>query len=223
MKNFKAALHLHVKGDPEENIKHTAKEAVLQAKELGFEVIAITCHNKVVYPEGIKEFGEKHDVTVIPGIEATVEKKHVIILNTKEEANNVTTFAKLKKYKEKHSECFIMAPHPFHYTRECLGRKLKEHIDLFDGIEWNYFYSLSINPNLKARELAKKYNKPLIGTSDIHTLKYFDPTYCVIKAKSRTIPDLIEALKNNQIELITKSFSNFRLIHILWELFKAVR
>ena len=221
MTTLNACLHLHVKGDPHEDIKHTAEEVILKAKSLGIQVIAITCHEKVVYSDKIAQFGKKNGITVIPGIEATVEKKHVLILNADEDANSVNTFVKLASYKKSHPNCFILAPHPYYLVTSCLMGKLEKYIDLFDGIEWNYFYSNIINPNLKAMEMAKKYNKPLIGTSDVHDLKYLNPTYTAIECENTEILSIINAMKQNKVKLITKKFSSLKLFHLLWVVYKA--
>ena len=39
---LKSQLHLHVKGDPIDNIKYEASEAIWRAKQLNYDVLSIT-------------------------------------------------------------------------------------------------------------------------------------------------------------------------------------
>lgn len=223
MPNYKAALHLHVKGDPCDNIKYTTLEAIQRAKELGFEIIAITCHKKIICTNADIEYGKQNGVLVIPGIEAEIEGKELIILNVDKSIESIKTFNELKEYREQNPNTFTIAPHPFYILPACIGRKIKQHSALIDGIEWSYFYSNLFNPNNKAAKLAANLNKPLIGTSDIHNLDHFDHTYAIIKADKLETSSVINALKNNEVDLHTKSFSFIKLFHLLWIWYKSVR
>ncbi len=199
-----------------DNIKYTAFDAINRASELGFDVIAITCHRKVIFSDDIEEHAKSKNVTVIPGIEASIEGKDVLILNV--EANfDINSFEELRNYKSSHPDCLVIAPHPFHVAPVSLMGKLKKNIDIFDAVEWSYFYSKLINPNKR----VKKLQLPIIGTSDVHNLDYFDPTYCEIESKSKKIPDIIEAIKQNKVELKTKPYPTFKLFHLLWVLWKS--
>jgi predicted metal-dependent phosphoesterase TrpH len=222
-KKFKACLHLHVKGDPCDNIKYTGKEAILRAKELGFQVLAFTCHKKVVCTKQDIEFGKANGILVIPSIEAEIEGKELIILNVDKKVENIKTFEELREYRLKNLNTFTIAPHPFYLVPACLKNKIKKIPDLVDGIEWSYFYSKAFNPNKKAARLAKKLNKPIIGTSDVHNLDHFDHTYTIIHATELSTEAIIDSLKNNRIDLHTKSFSFIKLFHLLWILYKSVK
>jgi predicted metal-dependent phosphoesterase TrpH len=215
METLKACLHLHVKGDARHSMRYSAIEAILSTKQKGFDVVALTCHDKFVYNEEIAEFGVQNGITVIPGIEKRIEKKHVIILNADIEAEKINNFKELKAYKSTHKNTFILAPHPYHLAPSCLMNKLITHIDLFDGIEWSFFYSPLINPNRKAEITAKKYNKPLIGTADVHYLDGLEYTYSLIESKSNSVTDITDALRQNKVKIITTPLSTFGLIKVI--------
>lgn len=223
MITMKAALHLHINGDPVDNIKYSAFEAIDKAAELNFDVISFTCHKTVIFDQEMSDYAKSKNIILIPGIEAKIEKKDIILINVDKSAEKIKTFAELKKFREKNPECLIIAAHPYFILPSCIGSKLETHIDLFDAIEWNFFYSKSLNPNKKAAKIAKLHNKPLIGTSDIHILKYFDTTYCEVKAKNKSISEFINAIKSNQVDLHTKSFSNIQLFRLLYETYKAIK
>jgi len=46
---LKTELHAHCQGDPEHYLPHTAKQLIDQAHKQNFDVLAITCHNRVIY------------------------------------------------------------------------------------------------------------------------------------------------------------------------------
>lgn len=223
MLKLKACLHLHIQGDPHENIKYSHRELFTKAKEKGIEVMAVTCHHKVIFSDELKNMAAEYGILLIPGVEAEVEKKHILILNADITANDIKSFKDLKFYRQQHPESLIIAPHPFHGLPNCLGRKLIKHIDLFDGIEWNYYYSKLYNPNLKAEKVAQKYNKPLISTSDVHMLKYIDKCYTIINVEEKSTKAVIDSIRKNKLELVNSSFSTLELFTVIIRLFLATR
>jgi predicted metal-dependent phosphoesterase TrpH len=214
----KACLHLHIQGDPIDNINYQFKDVVKKAVAENFKVLAVTAHDKIMYSKEMHELAAQNGILLIPGIEKTIEGKHVVILNCHQSAEQIESFKQLQEYKQTHDESFILAVHPFFYVSNCLKEKLEQYINLFDGIEFNYFYNNYLNPNKRALKIAKKYNKPVIGTSDVHLIEYFSNTYTSINVHNLTIPEVIDALKKNQLDITTKSFSILELIKILSKL-----
>jgi predicted metal-dependent phosphoesterase TrpH len=211
----KAALHLHTNDDPEEKIGYSAFEAIDKASQAGFSVMAITCHNKVVDIQKYTKYAESKKILLIQGIELSIKHQHVVILNCNKEAEEIKSFKELRLYKKNHPEIYIFAPHPFFYLKECLKNNLIKEIDIFDGIEFNYFYHKLFNPNKKAIKIANQYHKALIGTSDIHFLEFFDKTYTLVTLENLNTANFINALRKNQLEVITKSFSILQLFKLL--------
>lgn len=209
MKALKAALHCHSGEDPEDHIPYNAYEFLDLAHALAFEVVAFTCHDFFFWDKKVVEYAKKKNIVLIPGIEKKIQGKHVVILNANKEAENIKKFEHLTAIK-KINDYFVFAPHPFYPNWFCLKKKLIKYIDLFDGIEHSFFYSDLWNPNRKAEKVAKEYKKTLIGTSDIHILKYMDPTYTIIHAK-KNIPSILKALRNGNIEVITSPFKMYEL------------
>lgn len=215
---YKACLHLHIKGDPTDNISYSFSDVIQKAVAEDFKIIAVTAHDKIMYSEEMQTLATQNGILLIPGIEKTIEGKHVVILNCHQSADQIESFTQLQAYKLAHAESFILAVHPFFYMPNCLKDKLEQHIQLFDGIELNYFYNKYLNPNLRALKIAKKYNKPVIGTSDVHLIEYFSNTFTSITVQNLTILEVIEALKKNQLDITTNSFSILELIKILSKL-----
>lgn len=220
---IKSALHVHVKGDPVDSIPYDFKELIDHAHKLNFKAIAITCHNSIFPIAKVKKYASKKGILVISGTEIAIQKAHIIIFNPSKEALKMRSFEDLKKYKQTNKKSFILAPHPYFPALNCLHKNLEKHIDLFDAIEFNYFYTKTINFNKKALQVAKKHNKPIIGTSDCHTLQTLDSTYTEVD-----IPDnqplnesnFFKAIKSNRIQVITQPLSLMKCVSILLEMLK---
>src|SRR5438034_1368094 len=107
-----------------------------------------------------------HDVLLVPGVESTVEGRHVLIYNADVGADKLRTFADLRRYRT--PDWLVIAPHPFFPTSYCLRERLWQEIDLFDAIEFSHFYTPRIDFNRPAVKLAAAVGLPLVGTSDCH-------------------------------------------------------
>lgn len=215
---FKACLHLHINEDPIENIGYSAYQAIDKAFEHGFLVIAFTCHNKFIDNKKYQQYANQKGILLLSGIEATIEGKHVLIYNCTQEVESISTFNQLRQYKKKYPEILIIAAHPYHLTKECLSLKLIEHIDLFDAIEFSFFYHKLFNPNKKAIKTGKTYKKPIIATADIHFLEFFNVCYTTVEATKLEAKNIIEAIKKNRVDITSKSFSILELIRISYKM-----
>lgn len=207
MKTLKVQLHIHSKSDKEDFVPNDEKRIINRAAALGFDVISFTCHDSFVFNEELKKYALSKNILLIPGIEKRIESCHVLILNADKKSEKINSFEDLAKYKKTHHNILVIAPHMFY--PEILRpfqkhwRKIIKNIDLFDALEYSHFYTKYINPfNKKAEMLAKKLNLPLLGTSDVHILKYFDKTYAEIYADKEWL-SIKNAIKNKKIALKT--------------------
>lgn len=197
---LKANFHMHTREDPVDKISYTIYKAIDHAAKSGFDVLTFTPHRKFVCKQEYVDYASQKNVLLIPGIEANIEKKHVVILNCDESINFIKTFKDLKVYKKKNPQIFVFAPHPFVLSSKSLGKKLLENIDLFDAIELSVFSNKIFNFNEKAVSVAEKYNKPLIATSDTHFLKDLGRGYVLIETQKKTAEAVFEAIKNKNFE-----------------------
>ncbi|MBI5732565.1 PHP domain-containing protein [Candidatus Jorgensenbacteria bacterium] len=201
---LKCNIHFHTADDPQDRfITYTFAEGIAKAKELGFEAIALTCHNKFVNLTAYRDLALEHNILLIPGIERTIEGRHVVILNPDETIKAVSNFNELTEYKNSHPDIFIFAPHPFFYGNYSLKEKLGLYINLFDAIEYSWFYSKWLNRNKDAERAAQKYKLPFIATSDTHDLWCLDKSYAIIDAEEKTIPAIFRAIRQGKFENIT--------------------
>ena len=205
---LKCDFHMHTKEDPSDTwITYSAFDLIDYAAKLKFDVLAFTHHRKFIFDEEWRAYAKKKGILLIPGVEASIEDKDVIVLNSTKEVEKVKTFEELRKFKKKHPEIFILAPHPFYPRRYCLQKKLFEHMDVFDGIEYCHYYNVAFNAyNKKAAKIADQYNKPLIGTSDAHQFIQFGNTYTLIDAEKNTL-SVFTAMKERKVEVKTKPLS----------------
>jgi len=198
---IKVDLHIHSKEDKQDKIYYTAKELIDRAVKLKFDVLSITLHNYLLEDKEITKYAKKKGILLILGAEIKIKGKEVLVYNIKaKHLKNVKTFEDLKKLKRKFKDMFIIAPHPFFKTRECLGKYLREHIELFDAIEYSWFFTKLINFNKNAVKIAKKYNKPIIATSDAHRLENFGDNYSLINSK-KNIKSIFNAIRRNKIKI----------------------
>lgn len=200
MKPLKVQFHVHTKDDPLDKPKHTAKEMLDFAAAKEYDVVSITHHDGFFFNEEIFAYAEKLGILLVPGIEKTIERRHVLIINATPDSEKITTFYDLSRYKKSHPDCLIIAPHPYFPRGFCLQEKLLQNINLFDAIEYSWFFTGKINHfNAKAEKFAKLHRKPLIATSDNHILPYFDQGYTLVHAE-KNWSSIREAILANKIE-----------------------
>jgi len=206
-----ASLHNHTSADPIDPIQYSDKDLIDHAKKDGFKILAITCHNKTTVTKEAIAYAKEQGLLLIPGVEQTIEHRHIVILNAAKEADTVKTFKSLREYKGKHPECFIFAAHPYFPSPNFFHDKIEPNIDCIDGLELSWWYSKLIDFNKKGRRIAKKHNLPFIGTSDTHSIHLHGKTYCQISATSLTLEAVIEALRKGNFKNFTKPISTWQM------------
>lgn len=179
---LKVDLHAHTADDPLDRIPHTTDQLIARVADLGYQALAVTLHDRQLDIRPHMAHARERGVTLIPGIERTVEGRHVLLLNFREGAADVRSFEDLARLKRR-SSGLVIAPHPFFPGPTCLRRRLDEHGDLFDAVEWNAMFTASLNFNIAAREWAESRGKPVVGNGDIHRLRQLGTTYSLIDAE----------------------------------------
>lgn len=211
---LKCQFHAHCSPDPIDPINYNAQDLIKAAVKLEYDVLAITCHKKVLFSKKLEKYAHQKGLLLIPGVEAEINKKHVLVINADKSAEKIHTFEDLKKYRLAHPESLIVAPHPFFPGVNALKKNLIKNIDLFDAIEYSFCYTNLKNYNLKAEKLAKKYSKPMLATSDCHFLQQLHYGFIMLDCTKDT-NCIINAIKKNKIENHNKPLSVFKLTNIL--------
>jgi len=219
MAKLKVQFHMHTKQDPIDGIAHSEHEAIDRAAKLGYDVLAITCHNVVIFNDSLKKYAAEKRILLIPAIEKSILKKHVLILNADIKTQNIKTFDDLRTYKKLKPDCFIIAAHPYYPASIALKKHLEKNIDLFDAIEYSWFHSKCMNKyNNKAVKTAEKHNLPMIATSDNHLLRFFDQGYTFVDAKEKTTEAIFKAMREKKIDIVSHDLKWWQLPLIYCEM-----
>ena len=201
MEKLKVDLHVHCAEDPLDRIEHSADQLIDEAAGKGFDAISITSHHLITYSRMLARYAERRDVVLIPGIEKRVEGKHVLLINADWRVHPVHTFGELRRWKGDNS--LVIAPHPYYPKAMCLGRSLERNIDLFDAVEFSFFYNRVINFNRRAMRLAERHGLPMVGSSDCHDLDDLGSTYTLVESK-KDLNAIVNAVKEGKVEVVTE-------------------
>jgi predicted metal-dependent phosphoesterase TrpH len=181
---LKVDLHTHTSDDPVDRIPHSATDLIDRAAALGYDALAITLHERQLDISSLQVYASERGVVLIPGIERSIEGRHVLLLNFRQGSEDVRTFEDLARLKQLHrgQPVLVVAPHPFFPSSTCLWTLLDRHADLFDAVEYNAMFTRSVNFNRLAERWAARRRKPMIGNGDIHRLRQLDRTYSLVDA-----------------------------------------
>jgi len=220
---LKASLHTHTMEDKTEGyiIRYDVYQLIDWSAFLGFKVLGLTCHKKLVYREDYVSYAASRGILLLLGVELNMRKKMIrndlVILNVNPEeakaVEKINTFRKLSDYKKNHPEIFVLAPHPLSDRRFSMGKKkFIKNIDLFDGVEHCWYYSRRlINPNKKTQKITRQYSKPFVATSDAHFLKYFNTDYILVEADKLEAASFFEAIRRGAFTNVTKPKKFYQL------------
>jgi predicted metal-dependent phosphoesterase TrpH len=178
---LKVELHTHTADDPVDHVPHTTLDLIDHAVALGYDALAITLHERQLDLAPVIPYAAERGLVLIPGVERTIEGKHVLLLNFRRGADRVRTFADLARLKSR-ERGLVVAPHPFFPAGSCLGGDLDRHASLFDAVERNAMYVRFADFNRRAEEWAARHGKPVVGNCDVHRLAQLGPTYSLVDA-----------------------------------------
>src|SRR3982751_160026 len=159
---LKVELHTHTGDDPVDTIPHSTVDLIDRAALLGYDAVAITLHETQLDLRRFAAHAADRGIVLIPGVERTIEGRHVLLLNFRHAAADVRTFAELRQLKSA-QRGLVIAPHPFFPGTMCLGRDLDRHGDLFDAVERNAMYTRALDFNRRAERWAARQGKPVVG------------------------------------------------------------
>jgi predicted metal-dependent phosphoesterase TrpH len=211
LERLRADLHVHTR-EAEPWITYGARDMIVRAAGAGYRVLSITNHDTITYSDDLASFARDHDVLLIPGVEATVEGRHVLVYNADVEADKLRTFAELRRYRT--PEWLVAAPHPLFPASYCLRERLWQQIDLFDAIEFSHFYTPRIDFNRPAVKLAAAVGLPLVGTSDSHLDEQFGTTFSLIEA-DLSVESVLAAVKHGRLSIVSRPLSLGRCLSIV--------
>ncbi|MGH9145000.1 MAG: PHP domain-containing protein [Vicinamibacterales bacterium] len=216
---LKVELHSHTDADPVDAIPHTTFELIDRAAALGYDALAITLHERQLDLHPFALYAAERDLVLIPGIERTIEGRHVLLLNYASGAEDVRTFADLARLRQRRPG-LVIAPHPFFPSTTCLRRALERHADLFDAVERNAMFIRGVDFNRAAERFAARHGKPLVGNCDVHRLSQLGSTYSLIDS-ARDPSAICEAVAAGRVRIESRPLSWFEAARVMSSLILA--
>ncbi|MEO7275713.1 MAG: PHP-associated domain-containing protein [Vicinamibacterales bacterium] len=196
---LKVELHAHTDEDPADRIGHRTEDLIDRAAALGYHALAVTLHDRYFEPAPFRAYAEARGILLLPGIERTIQGKHLLLINFPPEVAAVSTFAEVRALKAR-TRGLVVAPHPFYPVPSAIGRLLDREPGLVDAIEINAMYTRRIDFNRAAIEWARVHRHPLVGNSDLHLLEQMGTTYSLVDAEPT--PDAIcDAIRAGRVEV----------------------
>jgi predicted metal-dependent phosphoesterase TrpH len=196
---LKVDLHTHSGDDPQDRIRYSSRDLVDRAAGLGFQALAITNHNAVTRSAELSDHAAARGVLLLPGVEITAEGCHVLVINPEFPVSPHDRFLLSDIPRLKTPGSLFIAPHPYFVIFQSLGRRVEALLPHFDAIELGSYYNGLIDFNRPARRLAACSGKPLIATSDCHTVQQFGRSYSLVDAEP-SVSSIIAAVKAGSLE-----------------------
>lgn len=200
---LKVELHTHTADDPADLVPHSTAELIDRAAALGYDAVAVTLHDRQLDLAPWREQAEARGIVLIPGVERTIEGRHVLLLNFPALAERVGSFEELRALKRRFGG-LVIAPHAFYPDRSCLRGLMDRHADLFDAVEFTWFYTPRTRYfNQRAVEWARVHDRPVVGNGDVHRLSQLGRTYSLVDAEP-TPGSICEAIRAGRVTLVTQ-------------------
>jgi len=196
---IKLELHAHTDEDPADRILHTTFQLIDHAASLGYGALAITLHDRYFDPAPHASYARERGVVLLSGVERTLDRRHILLINFPKEAADVRSFADIAALKRR-SNGLVVAPHPFYPLGSALGSILDRERAIFDAVEVNAMYITSLDFNRRAVAWARTHGVPLVGNTDLHMLEQMGTTYSLVDA----VPDpdaICEAIRQGRVEV----------------------
>lgn len=221
---IKADLHLHTAEDPLDEVDYTALELLERAAALGYDVLAVTLHDKVFDDERAFARARELGILLIPAAELRIQGADTVLLNlTAREAAGIKTFDDVRRLRAARGDSLLVfAPHPFYQFGGSIGSRIESCLDCFDAIEFCHFHVPVFDPNAAAARLAKRNGKPLLATSDAHRRRFFGENYSLLglrPGQPLTIESVFAAIRADRIHLVSPTGGLPRLLAMLTFLF----
>ena len=205
---LKVELHSHTSDDPADAIPHTAVQLIDRAADLGYDALAITLHDRQLDLTPLRAHADARKLVLIPGVERTIQRRHILLLNFSERSMSVNTLEDLTDLKRR-ERGLVVAPHPFFLIPSCVGDLMQRHAVLFDAVEVNAMYVRGVNFNRKAERWAAAHRKPLVGNGDVHRLDQLGSTYSLVDSE-RDAASICEAIRAGRVEVRSSPLSWLR-------------
>ncbi|MFH0836536.1 MAG: PHP domain-containing protein [Candidatus Aenigmatarchaeota archaeon] len=162
-----AELHCHTKYSNGSKIEvegiNSSDQMIKAAVQKGIDVMAITDHDTMKGYSGGKRYAKKHNILLIPGVEISSEKGHILALGIEDMIKpDLSVDETLDLIHEQGG--IGIASHPFDVRREGVGKECVK----CDVIETFNALNLERLSNWRAKRFAENHKMPAMAGSDAH-------------------------------------------------------
>lgn len=204
---LKVDLHIHTADDPVDRIPYSTPALIERAARLGYDALAITLHERQLDPAPFAAHAAAHGITLIPGIERTIEGRHVLLLNFSDVTETVDSFADLARLKAREPAGLVVAPHPFYPIGTALQSLMDVHAALFDAVERNAMYTATLDFNRRAERWARTHGVPMVGNGDVHRFGQLGSTYSLVEAAACAPDAICAAIRTGRVRVESRPLS----------------
>ncbi len=208
---MKVELHAHTSDDPVDRIPHSTEQLIDHAAALGYGALAVTLHDRWFDPAPLAGYARERGITLLSGIECTLGRTHVLVVNVPREVERVRTWADLAALKRA-TRALVVAPHAFYPIGSAIGARGLEAADgIVDALEVNAMYTRSIDFNRRAVEWASTRGLPLVGNTDLHRLAQMGTTASIVDVDDGAPADAVcDAIRAGHVRVETTPLSFVR-------------
>jgi predicted metal-dependent phosphoesterase TrpH len=192
-------LDLHVHTNYSHDGHDTIEKIIASAIAQKLDGIAICDHDTMAGSFAAREYvADNHlDLIIIPGMEVTTSKGHLLVLGIEEKIERGLSPAEtIKIARETNDMVVIIVPHPFHPFRHSIGN-LQSGIDALEIYNSRYFTGLG---NKIARITAARNNITAVAGSDAHSADCVGLATVIVESE----PDpkaILHAIKQGKVRL----------------------
>jgi predicted metal-dependent phosphoesterase TrpH len=182
----KIDLHVHTRYSYDSLI--TPEELVFYSKKRGLDGVAVTDHNRI---DGALKIAKEKDFLVIPGIEVTSLKGHIVGLNLQEP---IPQKAGVDETVDRIHEAggIAVACHPVTLFKGSLGMHTNSR---FDAVEVINSSAIPFNYSVRhGEQLASHLGISRVGGSDAHYGPEIGSAYTIVDAEPK-VEDITEAIR----------------------------
>lgn len=191
---IEADFHIHSKFSRDSFL--SPRQIIKTATKKGLSMLAVTDHDDV---KGglvtMQEASNLEDLVVIPGTEVKTDIGDVIGLFIEEKIKSRDFFNVVDEIKDQNG--LVVLLHPFR-GHDNIAREIMSSIDVVEALNGRS----SSTENLKARQLASLFDKPIIAGSDAHFSFEIGCVRTILPGASTSFEELRKSITDDERKLI---------------------